>query len=146
MIIDFRYPDGSHTPLSNFWPIAVTTEDDGLTYPSTENAYQAHKTMDFGARVHFTACTAGQSKRMGRQVYLREDWEAAKIPLMRTLLRLKFEQDDMARYLLATGDHILVEGNTWGDTFWGQCPVGEGSNWLGFLLMGIRAALKGAGI
>ena len=32
----------------------------------------------------------------------------------------------------------LVEGNYWGDTFWGICN-GEGTNWLGILLMAERA-------
>ena len=38
--------------------------------------------------------------------------------------------------LVATGDAILQEGNTWGDTFWGiDLRTGKGENWLGRLLM-----------
>jgi predicted NAD-dependent protein-ADP-ribosyltransferase YbiA (DUF1768 family) len=32
----------------------------------------------------------------------------------------------------------LIEGNTWGDKYWGQCPIGNGRNELGKILMAIR--------
>jgi len=35
----------------------------------------------------------------------------------------------------------LIEGNTWGDTYWGVCR-GRGSNNLGKLLMKIREVLR----
>jgi predicted NAD-dependent protein-ADP-ribosyltransferase YbiA (DUF1768 family) len=40
--------------------------------------------------------------------------------------------------LLETKGYYLIEGNTWGDRVWGQCPVGVGKNWLGEILMSIR--------
>ena len=43
--------------------------------------------------------------------------------------------------LIATGDSILIEGNTWGDQFWGQVS-GNGKNQLGLILMDIRKKLK----
>jgi len=36
------------------------------------------------------------------------------------------------------GNRDLVEGNDWGDTYWGQCK-GRGQNHLGKLIMRIRA-------
>ncbi len=48
---------------------------------------------------------------------------------------------DLREKLLATGDRKLVEGNTWGDTFWGVCR-GNGKNHLGKILMKIRAELQ----
>lgn len=41
---------------------------------------------------------------------------------------------------LATGDAILIEGNTWGDRFWGVCE-GFGQNHLGHVLMRVRVQL-----
>ena len=67
--------------------------------------------------------------------------EDIKIPLMRSLLREKFVQEPERSILLATGDEELIEGNWWHDTFWGQCPLGTGENWLGRLLMEVRADL-----
>ena len=43
---------------------------------------------------------------------------------------------------MATGDRVLVEGNDWGDTYWGMCN-GEGKNYLGKMLMSIREEIKG---
>lgn len=43
--------------------------------------------------------------------------------------------------LLATENALLVEGNTWNDTYWGVCN-GVGKNTLGQLLMKIRRNSK----
>ena len=47
----------------------------------------------------------------------------------------------MASRLINTGDAILIEGNTWGDTYWGVCD-GVGENRLGKLLMEVREECK----
>jgi predicted NAD-dependent protein-ADP-ribosyltransferase YbiA (DUF1768 family) len=61
---------------------------------------------------------------------------------MREILIAKFSQnEDIKGKLLATGDTELIEGNTWGDTFWGVCR-GEGTNWLGKLLMEVRTEIS----
>ena len=60
---------------------------------------------------------------------------------MRELLRQKFAHPDLRRLLLATGDAELVEGNTWGDTFWGTVD-GKGENHLGKILTRIRTELQ----
>ena len=62
---------------------------------------------------------------------------------MRQLLHVKFSLVPLKNALLATGEVLIVEGNTWNDTFWGQCPVGNGKNWLGNILMEIRKELSG---
>ena len=57
---------------------------------------------------------------------------------MEFCLRKKFtEHLDLQKKLLETDDAILIEGNTWGDTYWGMC-AGIGENKLGQLLMKIR--------
>ena len=43
--------------------------------------------------------------------------------------------------LLATGNSLLIEGNTWGDYFWGKVN-GHGENQLGLILMDVREKLK----
>ena len=61
---------------------------------------------------------------------------------MRDLLAQKFAvHTQLAQMLLLTGDALLVEGNTWNDTFWGVC-AGVGHNNLGLLLMQQRLYLK----
>jgi ribA/ribD-fused uncharacterized protein len=78
-----------------------------------------------------------------RNVEIRRDWDEVKLRIMEGLVRQKFSKDPVLRQrLLDTGDQDLVEGNTWGDTFWGVCR-GQGSNWLGRILMDVRAELNG---
>lgn len=132
---------GAHRWLSNFWPAIVLL--DGHVYPSVENAYQAAK-MHPSRRAPFRECTAGQAKRLGRAGGVRPDWEQVKVPTMRVLIAEKFTPgSDLADRLLATGDFELIEGNTWGDTFWGVCR-GRGENTLGKLLMERRRQLRGS--
>lgn len=126
--------------LSNFWPVKVLL--DGVMYPSVENAYQAAKTVFLPAREPFVLCTAGNSKRMGRRLPLRANWEEIKLDVMRDLIRQKFHfKNSLGQKLIRTGDIELIEGNTWGDTYWGVCN-GQGENNLGKILMEQRAILS----
>jgi ribA/ribD-fused uncharacterized protein len=128
--------------LSNFHPCLIQAPD-GITYPSVEHAYQAQKTnLRTQKEAIRLARTAGQAKRLGRSLCLLADWDDRRIPIMEALLRQKFADPDLAARLDATGKLRLIEGNTWGDRFWGQCPVGQGSNHLGKLLMKIREELR----
>jgi ribA/ribD-fused uncharacterized protein len=133
--------NGEHAFLSNFHPSVIVV--DLHAFPTVEHAYQAFKTLD---PAQFTAIrdahTPGQAKRLGQKVTKRPDWEHVKLRIMMAMLALKFAPGTgLAAQLLATGDAVLVEGNTWGDRFWGVCR-GEGENHLGRLLMIRRVALK----
>lgn len=148
---------GDYRWLSNFWLAAVTLRDaDGivLQYPSVEHAYQACKADDPAWHEWVrTASSPFQAKKRGRQIRARFDWELIKRKVMFDLVWRKFEMhEDLALKLQATNGP-LVEGNTWGDTFWGatQTPsmdlgiwYGEdgtawyGHNYLGKILMMIR--------
>lgn len=136
MVIDDFHGDNFF--LSNFYPYPV--EFEGLTYPSNEHAYQAAKTLDLDKRKEFTNpnVSAGQSKKMGRTVKLREDWDSVKLGVMKQLLVRKFSDKELRKKLNDTGDCELVEGNYWNDTYWGVCK-GVGENHLGKLLMEIRS-------
>lgn len=128
--------------LSNFWP--ATVELDGEIYPTVEHAYQAAKTNDPAERALVrSAPTPGKAKRMGRSVTKRLDWDAVKVGVMKDLLQQKFAEGDpnLTELLLSTGMTRLVEGNTWGDRFWGVCN-GKGENVLGRLLMKVRADIR----
>ncbi len=133
-----------HEFLSNFSPSPVIL--DGVTYPTVEHAFQAAKTLDSGYRQAIcTADTPARAKRLGRLVPLRADWEKVKFDVMRSLLDQKFAPGtELAQKLIATYPEELIEGNTWGDRFWGAVLVSgqwDGSNWLGRLLMQIREVL-----
>lgn len=132
---------GEHRWLSNF--AAAQVNLDGMSYPTVEHAYQAAKTLNPVERGRIrTAPTPGDAKRWGRQGTQRKDWEAVKIDVMYGLLKQKFAPgSDLGDRLLSTGSCLLVEGNTWGDTFWGVFS-GRGKNVLGALLMIVRRELQ----
>lgn len=116
---------------------------DGNIYKSVEAAYVASKTLSEGERtIVRLADTPEDCKRIGKTLKLRPGWNEMRIPVMRVLLEQKFAAgSDLARWLLETGEAELVEGNFWGDTFWGVCR-GRGENNLGRLLMEIRSTLN----
>lgn len=132
---------GEYRFLSNFWTVRI--EDEGIVYPSVEHAYVANKTLDMALRRTIASVsTAGQVKRLGRTLELREDWDAIKYNVMGYLVEQKFRNHfNLAAMLKATGTQKLVEGNTWGDTYWGVCN-GKGQNKLGEILMIVREDLK----
>lgn len=139
MISEFK---GKYRFLSNFHPIKVEFEGD--SYLSVEHAYQAAKTVDPLERLDIhVAPTAAEAKKRGKKVTLRPEWDDPKFRLatMKALLVQKFNDPDLREALLATYPQELVEGNWWGDVFWGMCR-GKGENHLGKLLMEIRDDLK----
>ena len=112
---------GPYAFLSNFHPCRVTFY--GMTFPSVEAAFQAAKCADHRDRAQFLAMTPEQAKRRGRQIRMRDDWDARKRTIMHNLLVHKFsENPDLIPKLLATGGAVLVEGNTWhAGTIWDVC-------------------------
>jgi len=131
---------GEYAFLSNFFP--TLTEFEGLTYLSSEAAYQAAKTTDEKIRMNFIQMTGAESKRYGKTITLRDDWEDIKLDVMREVIFNKFSSNKELRdKLLKTGEAKLVEGNTWGDSWWGIYS-GTGENWLGRILMEVRDILK----
>ena len=140
MISEFR---GRWTKFSNYSIGSVWYKD--KMYPSAEHAYQAQKSTDpIKQQWIRNAATPNESKKRARTVELRSDWEIVKIDIMEEILREKFSQEPERSILLSSGNEDLVEGNWWGDKFWGQCPVGDGQNWLGKLLMKIRNEMNNA--
>lgn len=128
---------GEYRWLSNFWPCHVYLDEH--CYTSVEAAYVAAKTLNPVLRQRVREMTDVRAvKRFGRVILLRSDWEQIKLPVMLYLLRQKFTVDsELGNKLIATGSLELIEGNAWGDTFWGTCR-GMGQNNLGKLLMKVR--------
>lgn len=133
---------GEYNWLSNFFIVDVRL--DGKLYPSVEHAYQAAKTIDPEERRGIRESNLpSRAKSLGKKVTLRNDWEGVKLQVMEDLLRQKFRDPWLRTRLLETGEAELIEGNDWGDTYWGVCK-GQGKNHLGRLLMKIREELKHA--
>lgn len=127
--------------LSNFYPARVVYE--GIEYPTSEHAYQAAKTLDIFQRQNVAMLrTPAEAKRYGKAVSMRPDWDDVKVDVMEEIVYAKFTQNENLMHMLVlTEDMPLIEGNSWGDTFWGVCD-GVGENNLGKILMRVRDRLN----
>jgi ribA/ribD-fused uncharacterized protein len=135
---------GSNRFLSNFYPAYV--EYEGLIYPTAENAYQAAKSLHPAVRRFFLTISPGEAKKLGQKVPLRPFWDETKVQVMEQIVTLKFEDEGLAKMLVDTYPQKMVEGNTWGDKFWGMVYSAkemkwEGENNLGKILMRVRKSL-----
>lgn len=129
--------------LSNFYECPVKYHN--IVYPHTESAFQAQKTHDEKIRNIFTKITPSEAKRLGKNIYLRKDWNEIKDHKMYSICYAKFTQNpELREKLLDTQDAILIEGNKWHDTYWGKYK-NKGRNKLGKILMKIREELKKEG-
>lgn len=128
--------------LSNFYPCTII--HDGLEYGSLEAAFQASKCADLSERVRFQTLAPAEAKKVGRTIMLRNDWERVKLLILAELVRTKFwGNPELLSELLATGDALLVEDNSWHDNFYGNCTCArcrdtKGLNHLGNMLMRFR--------
>jgi ribA/ribD-fused uncharacterized protein len=134
---------GPFANFSNFAPCEVELWK--RVYPSVEHAYQSAKNNgEEWKKFCQSDVTAGKVKQATKHVVLIKEWEDIKVQLMRNLVWQKFNKEPFRTLLLSTNDSYIQEGNWWGDTFWGvNLKTGFGKNVLGYILMEIRAALKG---
>ena len=139
-IMSFR---GEYSFLSNFYEGKVFTYK-GLKFNNTEAPFHAEKC--WSRAKEFEMIRPLQSKRLGRRVLMRKDWDQIKDRVMYDVCYAKFTQDPVLKAkLLATGNRELVEGNTHGDRCWGMtCSNGVwiGENRLGKVLMKLREDLR----
>ena len=136
--------NGPYAYLSNFHPSEVTLY--AIRCPTVEHAFQMAKAWPDREKMRWIAeaPSPASAKRIGQRVALRPDWEETKDAVMLVLLREKFSDPHLRAALVGTGDAELVEGNDWGDTYWGaDSRTGAGTNRLGGLLMRVREDLRG---
>ena len=141
---------GVYRFLSNFYPVPGGITIHRANCPTVEHAFQASKCFYpedafMIAKLH----SPGDTKKLGRTIKLRDDWDKIKDGVMLSLLRAKFSEPSLFKRLFDTGDEELVEGNTWHDNYWGDCKCSTcklpGKNKLGRLLMLVREEIQ-AGI
>lgn len=139
MITSFR---GSHRFLSNFHPSPIHAQN--RWFSTAEHLYQWLKIADAETAYKIlVAESPAEAKKLGKIGRPIINWNSLRLIVMKNVVSAKFTQNtDLADKLLNTGNAKLIEGNTWGDTFWGQCPLGVGENNLGRILMEVRDELK----
>ena len=130
-------------------PMEIPVRSSYAEFWTVENFYQAMKTTDIETRVYISKLTPHESKRYGRKVILRPDWDEIKLEVMEFGLRRKFFPGTEALQKLIDTKGEIVEWNNWGDTYWGAIatlnkgtivPIEprKGLNNLGLILMKIR--------
>ena len=141
--------NGPNRFLSNFYQSVIIVKQNTIfiehryiSFATVEHAYQAAKTDNLLEKFKISQCsTPGEAKRLGQKLELIDNWDNLKVDIMHDLLRAKFTIPELRQKLLDTGNRVLIEGNNWGDKFWGVCE-GEGENMLGELLMQVRNEIK----
>jgi ribA/ribD-fused uncharacterized protein len=144
--------------LSQWWPAEFTV--DGLLFPTAEHFMMHRKALLFGdeetaARI-LRARHPNEAKTLGREVrgYQDDVWVANRFDAVVAGNLAKFGQHALlGRYLLGTGDQVLVEASPL-DRVWGIGLTADderaaspttwaGANLLGFVLMAVREQLVG---
>lgn len=131
--------------LSNFYNGNVFVYNN-MKFKNAESAFQSRKD-DTMAR-YFEMLNPLMSKNLGRKVNLRNDWEEIKDKIMYEVCYEKFTQcEKLKNKLLETGDRELVEGNNYGDTYWGMVYNNKTNEWvgenkLGIILMTVRDNIR----
>ena len=112
----------------------------GLQYGNAEAAFQASKCEEKSERKVFTNCSADKAVLRGKELVPYSGWEEARLDIMKSILRAKFEQNpSLMKKLTDTGSHILINGNNKQETYWGiNLYTWQGENHLGRIIMEIR--------
>ena len=130
MIIPIEYFSKYSIPCNR--EISVTT---------LEHIYQASKcVVDTEFEKMISLSTATETKKFGKKIKIRNDWDLIKLDIMKDLIDIKFNNNDLQSLLKETYPLELIEKNWWGDTFWGICN-NKGLNNLGKILMNKRQQL-----
>ena len=134
--------------FSNLFRRPISFE--GVTFATTEHAYQAGKARRPEVREWLMAAPSPALLAMAAHGLYQWDvtpsWSRIKFDRMRGVLQAKFTQhDDLRKLLLSTGSARLVESATVDNAvnrLWGEVN-GVGKNMLGELLMELRGQLAG---
>src|SRR5690606_32412190 len=130
--------------FSNFRRRPLTYE--GETYPTVEHLYQALKFKDPGVRAQIREEQDTKAAQTLAHRLLKTKPEAVvegytqnsemSLDLMRRVLRIRAEQDEVFRKALLRSEGPIAEPRQ--DPFWGR----GGENWMGRLLEELREELK----
>lgn len=130
--------------FSNF--AATEIVYDGVSFPTTEHAYQALKFRETNPdifRIILSAPSPHEAKKIAARARKLQDpeWESKKLEVMEALLREKLKRHSyVAKKLLQTSGHSIYEDSPY-DSYWGIGKDGSGENNLGKLWMKLRAEL-----
>lgn len=140
--------------LSNFSPSEITVNINSIQckFYNSEALYQfgkAYLMKDIELMNQIMNCkNPKEAKKLSYKVKLNKKvWDNYKFNWMYNIVKLKFSQNLKYQVLLMNSSpKILIEGNTWKDTYWGiDLNTFKGQNNLGIILMTIRNNLLNQG-
>lgn len=140
--------------LSNFSPSEITVNINSIQckFYNSEALYQfgkAYLMKDIELMNQIMNCkNPKEAKKLSYKVKLNKKvWDNYKFNWMYNIVKLKFSQNLKYQVLLINSSpKILIEGNTWKDTYWGiDLNTFKGQNNLGIILMTIRNNLLNQG-
>ncbi len=143
----YRSNEKPYGVFSNLYRRTIIFE--GVTYATSEHAYQAGKARKDDVREWMLSAPSPSLVAMvahGLYVWdVTPNWSKIKFDRMRAVLLAKFSQhEDLRKILLDTGNARLVESATVKNSVnleWGEVN-GQGKNMLGVLLMEVRSSLQ----
>ena len=156
-IIGFYHEYEEHGCCSNWYPCRFTI--DGVEYHSSEQYMMAQKVFLFGredlAKQIMATDDPQKAKHIAGQRFPEYDdslWGAKCYETVKKGVKAKFEQNpELKQELLATGNAILCEcaphDKRWGigiglnDPAYQHVEKWRGKNYLGFILMEVRAEM-----
>ena len=136
---------GDYFFLSNYSPYGFIAENENY-FPTSEHYYHFRK-ADVSVKENrpileeiMKTKDPHNAKKLGRALTMRKDWDAFRHIIMFVGNKYKFDQNpDIRNKLIKLNNCVLIEGNTWNDTYWGvNISNGEGHNYLGKTLMELR--------
>lgn len=132
-------------PFSNFSRHSII--EDGIEYRTSEHYFQANK-FKYRSKDYMDVVDSGSPKDAAhtgrdRSRPIKANWEDIKAKVMLHTIRLKFDQHpELKDLLLGTGEKYIVEDSPV-DWIWGCGSDRTGENYLGRLLMILRARYCG---
>jgi ribA/ribD-fused uncharacterized protein len=135
--------------LSNLYPRPIVL--DGVGYPTAEHAIKAAEARRPEVREWLAAAPSAELAALAGGLLPAGErvpgWSGRRLDVMRRILAAKFQQHaDLGALLLSTGEAAIVELAPDDDPvnrFWSRVAgSGIGENWLGRLLVELRATLR----
>jgi len=115
-----------------------------IVFPSVEAFFQSMKATspEIAAKIGEMRNPA-DAKRAGRNVDIRQNWLEIREFVMKAGLVAKYHSNPaLSSGLVDTAPAFLIEGNYWGDSYWGyDLKRNFGHNRLGSLTMDVRHLL-----
>lgn len=123
---------------------------EGIWYPSAEHAYQASRTLYPKQKMLILECkTAIEAIRISnsKAITFRAGWKELRFQTKKVIVKSKFKNKELAKKLVDTFPHQLINENMYHDNYWGNCKCKNcfntrGKNKSGNILIAVRDVLR----